>query len=210
MPRSKTILQSEFPYHVTARCINKEWFNLPMECVWEIMSQQLFFIHHAFGAEILAFVLMSNHFHLLLRTPLANLDKITEWFMRESSRSLVWEGNRINQTYGGPHFRCVVSSFHHFLNAYKYLYFNPVHAGICRNVEDYRFSSLRGLLGQERLLFPVANDETLFSDVEGTLRWLNSMPTPDNWAATEKALKRREFKLARLNNRPHPLEVQML
>jgi REP element-mobilizing transposase RayT len=32
-----------------------------------------------FGAEILAFVLMTNHYHLLLQTPGADLSKVMQW-----------------------------------------------------------------------------------------------------------------------------------
>jgi len=40
MPRAKTILQNEFPYNITARCINKEWFNLKMDTVWNIFCEE--------------------------------------------------------------------------------------------------------------------------------------------------------------------------
>jgi len=181
-----------------------------MPVVWSIMSEQLYFIYHAYNVKILAFILMSNHFHLLLRTPDANLDKAMEWFMRETSRSLVRAGNRINQTYGGPHFRSVITSHHYYLNAYKYLYYNSVKAGLCREVTEYPYSSLHGLMGKARIEFPVEEDVTLFSDLDGTLNWLNTAPTEENWQDVRRALRRREFKLKRTNARPHKLETDTL
>jgi len=210
MPRRRSILQSEFPYNIGARCINRDWFSLPMDHVWEIMSEQLTFIHHAYRVKIHAFLLMHNHFHLILSTPDANLSQAMEWFMRESSRTLTRAGNRINQTYGGRHFRSVMKSHHYFLNAYKYLYHNPIKAGICENVLDYPYSTLPGLLGHRRLHIPVVEDLTLFSEIESTLTWLNKKPSDENWEAVRNACRKREFKFAKINGRSHPLENDML
>ena len=41
MPRAKTILQNEYPYSISARCINKEWFSLPIDFVWDVFSEEL-------------------------------------------------------------------------------------------------------------------------------------------------------------------------
>jgi REP element-mobilizing transposase RayT len=210
MPRKPTVLQSEFPYHISARCINREWFSLPLPWVWKILSEQLYFLYYSFDVHILAFVLMNNHFHLMVQTPKSNLSDAMAWFMRESSRELVRLGNRINQTYGGPHFRSVIRSSHYYLHAYKYLYHNPIAANLCEDILEYPYSTLPGLLGRTPLLIPVQEDHTLFNDVDGTLRWLNSKPDEENWKAVRKALRRSEFRIGRENNRPHPLETDAL
>lgn len=210
MPRAPTILQPEFPYHVTARCINRDWFSLPQPQVWEIMSDQLWFVYRAFKFEIHAFALMGNHFHLFVETPLSNLDEGMAWFMRETSRSLTKSSSRINQTYGARYFRCIVKSDHHYLNVYKYLYHNPIHAGISQNILDYPYTSLSGLMGKTKITFPVKHDRTLFDDPDGTIRWLNERPDENNWNAVAKALKKKEFRLAKVNSRPHPLEFDTL
>ncbi|WP_081111818.1 transposase [Bdellovibrio bacteriovorus] len=62
------------------------------------MSNYLCFIHHAYKGEIYAFVLMSNHFHLLIRFPENNMSEAMTYFMRESSRMISRQAGRINQT----------------------------------------------------------------------------------------------------------------
>ncbi len=58
------------PYHITARCINKEWFRLSIPTVWSVMEDYLYLVATAFEIKVRAFVLMSNHFHLIvLRRP---------------------------------------------------------------------------------------------------------------------------------------------
>jgi putative transposase len=41
MPRNPRIFTSLFPYHVTARSNNKDWFYLPIDLIWSIMARHL-------------------------------------------------------------------------------------------------------------------------------------------------------------------------
>jgi REP element-mobilizing transposase RayT len=66
MPRKSLIRSELLPYHVTNRCNNREPFRLPTEDVWRICENRLYEITYLFQARIHAFVLMPNHFHLLL------------------------------------------------------------------------------------------------------------------------------------------------
>lgn len=174
------------------------------------MSAQLQFSAHAFNLEILAFVLMPNHFHLILKTPYSNLDKAMAWFMRETSRQLVKHSGRINQTYGARHYRSLIKTHHYFLHAYKYLYLNPIRAGLACRVEEYSYSTLPGLLGLRHMSIPIVEDLTLFSDVEGTIRWLNQIPEDGEWETIRKALRRKEFTLPKVRGKTHPLEFNAL
>lgn len=194
MARAKTILQSEFPYNISGRCINQEWFHLPMDVVWEIFSQELILVNLLHKLQIHSFVLMSNHFHLIASTPNANINKCMHLFMGNVSRRLTAEGNRINQTFSGRYFKTILDHQSYFMNAYKYNYRNPVHAGLTTKVEDYTYSSLHGLLGKTHLQFPVREDVTLFSNVNRTLEWLNTEPNPNKLEAVRYALKRPFFR----------------
>lgn len=211
MPRPKAILQSQFPYHVTGRCINKEWFKLPLDQVWSIMSDHLYYVHSCYNARIHSFVLMNNHFHLMISTPDANLDVIMARFMKECSRHINLYADRINQAYGSRHFRTVIEHDLYFQHVYKYVYRNPVYAGLSNRCEDYPYSSLAFLLGSTRATFPVLEDHTLFHNVEKTLTWLNDSSSKEDWDSVSKALKRSKFKLARVrtSQSPNPLESQL-
>ena len=212
MPRPKTVLQNEFPYHLSARCINREWFQIPIDRVWEIMCSHLFFAHRCFQLQIHQFVLMNNHFHLLATTPNSNIDKVMAFFMKKTSDDLSRDSGRINQTYGGRYHRGVITSHHYYLNAYKYLYRNPVEANLVDKAEKYRYSTLRGLLGFEHLLIPIAEDTTLFSDTEGVLSWINRQPSKDGLNSVAEALRKRKFVLPRDrgSRRPNVLENDLL
>ena len=194
MPRHLAVLQSDHPYNISARCINRDWFKLPMDQVWEIFNEELYMTNMLYDLKIHSFVLMGNHFHMIATTPKANISKCMSYFMKNSSFRLTRAGNRINQTFGGRHFKTMLIKANHYLNAYKYNYRNPVEAGVCRLAEEYQYSTLSGLLGITRLQIPVCDDVTLFSDVEGTLRWLNQGVPSEKVEAVRYALKRPFFK----------------
>jgi len=178
MARSKTVLQPEFPYNISARCINKEWFNIPLERVWDIMCEELLFTVKDKNLVIHSFVLMGNHFHLIASTPDSNISDCMWQFMHRSSLRLTREGNRINETYAGRHYKCILQHQNYFLNAYKYNYRNPVEAGLCKKVEDYPFSTLQAKLGLTNQRFPMAEDTTLQSSPALTIKWLNTAIDP--------------------------------
>jgi len=197
MPKKKIVRQSDFPYHISARCNNRDWFSIPLNEVWKIFSDYLYFISFAFEVEIHAFVLMNNHYHLLIKTPQANLGEAMEYFQRETSRRIGFTSQRINHVYGGPYNPTVVTDLQYYINVYKYILRNPVKAGISKKVEAYPYSSLRGLMGFEKLPSPLFANDDLFQNTEEFLRWLNT-PYDDNvHEVIRKGLRKKEFKIAR-------------
>ena len=80
--------------------------------------------------------------------------------------------------------------------------------GLCARVEDYKYSSLPGLLGERWLDVPVSEDdnwESLYSRAE-TLLWLNTSPSAENVELVRRALKKSVFKLTRIEKRLSSLE----
>jgi REP element-mobilizing transposase RayT len=194
MPRAKAILQSQFPYNISARCINREWFDLPMQEVWEIFCKELTEVAQDKKLVVHSFVLMSNHFHLIASTPEANISQCMHQFMNRTSRKLTRAGNRINETFAGRHYKTILQHHSYYLNAYKYNYRNPIAAGMSEKVEAYPFSTLHGLLNPTRLIVPLCEDSTFLSDPGGTLKWLNTDPAPEKLEAVRYALKRQYFR----------------
>ena len=175
-----------------------------METVWTIFCEELTSANKNKNLQIHCFVLMSNHFHLIASTPEANISQCMLQFMTRSSRRLTKAGNRINETFAGRHYKCILQSLNYYLSAYKYCYRNPVQAGLCENVEDYPFSTLPGQLHRTELSIPLVKDMNLVMDPEGTLKWLNLNPKPEHLEAVRLGLKRQYFqsKKERMTNKP--------
>ncbi|MGE3974318.1 MAG: transposase [Bdellovibrionales bacterium] len=208
MPRTPRINTNAFPYHVRARCINKDWFRLPIEQVWDIFSNQLFFLYRGFQIDIHAFVLMSNHYHMIVSTPKSNLSDGMLYFTTNVSRQITNDSCRINQTFGGPYKASLLTSPQYYMHAYKYVYRNPVEAGLSDSVLTYPYSSLNRLMGLNTLPFPIKRDDVLFSNVEDTLKWLDTKYRDQDKEIIRKALRRKVFTLPidRESRKPHYLE----
>jgi REP element-mobilizing transposase RayT len=159
---------SVFPYHLTARSNNQEWFYLPTENVWAIMCQQLFTTTVVYSLKVHAFVLMSNHFHLVASTPEANIDSAMNYFMREVSRSINYRSERKNHVFGGPYKWSLIESPLYYSNVINYVYMNPVQAKICSVPEEYSYSTLSGILGSVELPIPLQQPHAEYGAVMPT------------------------------------------
>lgn len=214
MPRKYIPIVAQDPYHISARCHNGEWFQLPMDTVWSIMEDYLYLISAVYRVQIHSFVLMSNHFHLIITAPNGNLSAALLYFMRETSREITRLSGRINQTYGNRNHKTHLAQYLYYMNTYKYIYRNPVRAGICEQVEEYRYSSLHGLCGLKKLLIPLIEDTILFTPEfdNCALNWLNTKPNVEQEEEVRLALRRPQFKLVppKKTGRPSLLEHQLL
>jgi putative transposase len=214
MPRKKVPVIAGDPYQINARCINREWFDLPLPTVWSIMEDYLYLLAVGFSIKIHSFVLMPNHFHAIMSAPSGNLSSALLYFMRETSREITRLSGRINQTYGSRNYKTWLIKHHYFLNTYKYVYRNPVRAQLCTRVEDYPYSTLSGLLGLQPIHIPMAEDKVLFpSNFDPkALDWLNQTPDEALEDEMRRALKHPEFTLKgyKTSGRSSALETELL
>ncbi len=208
MSRFQRKLHPDFPLHITGRCNNRENFPVPIEHAWGVFSDHLYLINQRFNIRVCAFVLMSNHYHLICRDPELQLSKGMEFFMRETSKEMARRSGRINRIWGAPFYSSIITSPLHYLHAYKYLYRNPVAAAMSENVETYPWSTLQILLGQRRGIFPIEADETLFSNPEGTIKWLNQNYKKEEAMALQQAFRKKLFKISKDSKTRRRLQLE--
>ncbi len=206
MSRIQRQYTSEYPLQITGRCNNREHFPVPLDEAWEIFSDYLFLANKQFDLRIHMFLLMPNHYHLIARDPSGQLSKSMHLLGKDSSKEMGRLSQRINKIWGGPYHCNIIDSPDYYLSAYKYNYLNPVAAGLVERVEDYPWSTLQILLGRRRGCIPMEIDETLFSDVEGTMKWLNHRYNAEEAMDLEIALRKRRFALPKRNGHRNPLE----
>ena len=144
MPRKKLIRCSEFPYHVTSRSNNKEWFYISISDVWGYCEELLEEGKQDFGVEVDAFVLMSNHYHMCLKTPRSNIDKFMRFFNKKLGERISRQAGRINRIFGAPYNWSLIMRENYYKNVIRYIYQNPLRAGIIERCELYPFSDLAG------------------------------------------------------------------
>lgn len=156
---------------------------------------RLHFCSFAFQIEIHAFVLMKNHYHLIVRTPEANLSQFMCYFNRELAKELNRTTGRINQTFGNRYFASIAKDPRYYLTLYRYVYRNPIEAKACHKVEDYPYSSIQHVLGYRKMEFPVFDFPIVEGQWRQNLEWLNSDYKKDEKEQIRNALKRPIFEL---------------
>jgi putative transposase len=97
----------------------------PAEQFYQIFQKTLQEVHDRFGLEIHAFCLMSNHYHLLVKTPNVNLSCC----MRHINGLFTQRHNRLKRI-DGPLFRgryraILVDKDNYFLRVTRYIHRNP-------------------------------------------------------------------------------------
>ncbi len=102
------------------------------------------------GINIGAYCLMTNHYHLLIQTPDANISRV----MRHLNSIYT---QRFNRTHGydGPLFRgryksVLVCDDSYLLELIRYIHKNPVRASMVKDMDDYRWSSYKGYLSYSK------------------------------------------------------------
>lgn len=142
MPRRKLFKTSSYPYHVTARSNNKEWFYAPVEVVWKVFCEKLVLNSELYRTEIHAFMLMSNHFHMILSTPEGNLGDVMRHLLTEVAKELQRSTGRENHIFGSRYTWSLLDSGYALAYVFKYVYRNPVRSRIVQNAEEYPFSTV--------------------------------------------------------------------
>ena len=102
------------------------------------------------GLKVHAYCLMDTHYHLLLQTPKGELSRA----MRHLDGIYTLKFNRLHGR-DGPLFRgrykaILIDAEEYFLAVARYIHHNPVDAGMVRDISQYRWSSHRGYLDQNR------------------------------------------------------------
>jgi len=142
MARVPLIKSGTHFYHVTTRSNNKEWFKLPLEEVWKISVASMKKANGAHPAEVAQYVLMGNHYHMLIKTPNLDLDKFMYFFNKTFSDLLRRKSGQINRMFGGRYRWSIIDNDDYLKTVYKYICQNPIKANLVTKCENYRYSTL--------------------------------------------------------------------
>ncbi len=94
-----------------------------------------------FELDIAAYVLMRNHYHLLLRTRRANLSKCMQWFGVTYTNRFNALNSHSGHLFQGRFKSMIVQNDAYLLRLSYYIHRNPLRAGIVERLADYRWSS---------------------------------------------------------------------
>jgi REP element-mobilizing transposase RayT len=146
MPRPLRILEPEAIYHVSCRGNRKQ-------PIFIEANDRVFFLRWmsrvALEAEweILTYVQMTNHFHLMVRAPKANLSRGMQRLNGVYGQFFNEQHGFTGHLFQGRFHSRRVESEAHFLECARYDDLNPVRAGMVDHPLEWRWSSCRAIVG---------------------------------------------------------------
>jgi len=196
MPRKILQRSSIFPYHVCNKTIDGAFYPVDKKQLWQKACDLLCTLAWVYDVRAHAFVLMNNHYHLLTSTPSENLDSGMQYFQSNFSRWLMEKTTKGIYAFKSRYNWSIIRDPQHYMNVYKYIYQNPVRAGLVDRAEDYEFSTLNGKYGLSKLECPIARhdfDACIPETGDEELEWLNLKMTTETSDKIRSGLKRSIF-----------------
>ncbi|NJN79903.1 MAG: transposase [Anaerolineales bacterium] len=130
-------------YFITASALNKNKILTTPEhlTIWSVSFKELVL---EFKIKLIAWVILANHYHLLL---MPNTSNDIGNFMKRLNGSTSYKLNKIDNQQGRTiwysYWDTCIRSEKDFWTRFNYIHYNPVKHGYVDNPEDWEFSSYR-------------------------------------------------------------------
>lgn len=140
MPRAPRIAFDGAVFHIVQRGNNKEY-------IFNQSKHKNFFLKlikengKSFDFELLAYTVMSNHYHLLMRVHKDSLSDIMFNINNVYSKYLNRENERTGHVYEDRYYAKLVENDAYLMWVLRYIHRNPIRAGICTSLDEYRWTS---------------------------------------------------------------------
>jgi len=148
MPRGPRILFKNAHYHITDRGNDKQDIFADDADRIDYFSL-LEKTKRDFGLLVPAFALMTNHIHLYLVTPKANLADAMFSLNNAYSHYFNQRHGKTGHLFGGRYKCKLIQDDKYSLALARYIHLNPVKAGLALKPEDYPWSSAAQYIGRD-------------------------------------------------------------
>ncbi len=140
MPRPPRPLYKGALYHVYNRGVDKRPIFID-EQDREIFLRMLRKIIEGSSLDLYAYCLMDNHFHLFLKTRLANLHKCMQKLQAPYAQYINFKYARNGALFEGRYHSRLVQTDSYVLALVRYIHQNPLESRTVQALENYRWSS---------------------------------------------------------------------
>lgn len=147
-------------YHIMNRGADRQDVFLTQQH-HEMFLEVLLQIHRRFQIEVHSYCLLPNHYHLLVKTPLANLSKAMKYLNSVYTQRFNASCNRDGALFRGRFKSIIIDSENYLLQLSRYIHLNPVKSGLVDKAEKYSWSSYQYFINPKLKPDFLLCDETL-------------------------------------------------
>ena len=138
-------LRIEYPgayYHVTARGNERKriYFNKTDYVKFRGYIENA---QEKYGCLLHVYVFMTNHYHMILETPQANISKVMHFINGSYTNYINKKRDRSGHLFQGRFKAILIDRDNYLLELSRYIHLNPVRANIVEKPEEYINSSYR-------------------------------------------------------------------
>lgn len=127
-------------YHVIARGNNKEYIfkeSIDKGYFIKLLKESM----EGMNYKIYGYVLMDNHYHIIIQVFEKKLQDIMHQINNKYSKYFNFKYKRVGHVFQGRYKAILAQDERYLLCLVRYLHQNPIKAGMCKNIIDYKWSS---------------------------------------------------------------------
>ena len=146
-------------FHVITQGINKSYIFERAEDI-KYYIKIMYQLTQEQKIKIIGYCIMSNHAHMLIETEeIQELSKYMQRLNTKYGKYYNKKYNRVGYVFRDRYRAQGIYTEKYLYNCLRYIYNNPVKAGICKNAEDYPYSNYKKIDGE-------LNEDYTFIDIE--------------------------------------------
>jgi len=145
-------LRIEYPgafYHIIQRGIERKKI-FAQDIDKEKFLSYLGLAHLAYNAIIHTYILMDNHYHIILETPRGNVSKIMHYLNTSYAAYFNARNRRVGPLYQGRFKAILVQQDEYLHHLSRYIHLNPIRSGTVKSPEKYAWSSYRYFIASQQ------------------------------------------------------------
>ena len=165
MPRfPRTYIKTIF-FHIITQGINKSYIFERSEDI-KFYLRMMKKLSKEQEVKILAYCVMNNHTHMLVKTN--QTEKMSKFMQRLNTTYGIYYNqkyNRVGYVFRNRYKSEGIYNEKHLYNCVRYIYNNPVKAGICSQAKEYQYSNYKELNSKYKEINENLIDEYSFIDI---------------------------------------------
>lgn len=152
MPRIKREKLNSNIFHIMSQGINKEYI-FEKEQDKRKYRKLLFLCNNEFNIEIIAYCIMGNHVHLLIKSDkIENMSNFMHQINMQYALYYNKNRNRVGYVFRSRYKSEEINTEKYLINCIHYIHNNPIKAHICKEKSEYLYSSYNSRVEENKLI----------------------------------------------------------